>query len=251
MKKMLFLIFLHISLYCDVAFSIFMNSKIGPLISKNVIECYAKNENLRIEINMKDKRKELFKYQAYWLYNKNINILYIVNPKDNIYSEFTNNVFFSYFYVPSENENIKNVQVKVKSLGKETIDEFETEHLYIQYSYEYSLKFNADIKNIFVQITKELWVTERDCFKDVPKTYKELFFLSGINKIDSIIFEKIGNKKSNFTIKYLNFIKIKEDENIKEYQTEMTISNISFYDIPEELFMIPKDYKKVELIINK
>lgn len=256
-NKSFILFVFNISLFANVEFSLLFKSQIGNTISKTKVRCYLNNQNLRFdfifpyfknESDIEQSKKDFVNDNVYWIYNfKNYNF-FIVNPKKAAYYEFPDKIIFSLF---SENKNIKdikNIKVVVKRLNDEKIGKFVCYHYYINFTYEILLSLHQIDKKIWIEEKKEIWATNNLIFKDIPLTIKKTFILSGIEQIDSIILKKMDTKELGFVLKLLNCKLTRENNKIKQYTSELKIANVvENPNISSDIFIIPKNYKKINI----
>ncbi len=253
-----FLLFVfYISLFADAEFSLLFKSQIGNTISRTKVRCYLNNQNLRFdfifpyfrnESDIDRSKKDFVNDQVYWIYNFKTSNFFIVNPKKHIYYEFKENIITPLLNENKEINHIRNIKIVVKKLKDEIVENFLCNHYYISYTYEMPLGPHQMDKKILIEEKKEIWVTNNLIFKYIPLTLKKAFILSGIEQIDSIIFKKIDTEELGFVLKLLNYKLTRENNEIKQYTSEFKIANIEErHNIPEDIFIIPQNYKKINI----
>lgn len=259
MKNFKFILFfiINISLYAGVEFSILFKSSVGNIHSRNKIKCRIKDENIRFDFlfpffknenELEQNYKKLVIEGVYWIYNFKKGIFLVVNPYELSYNEFTDKI------ISKSNKkisSIKNLKIQVNEIMREKINNFNCRHFLIIYSYDYIFNYSKYEKHILVEARKEIWIANDVLFKDFPLNLKKFLFSFSTEEIDSFISENIKISDTEFIIKQIDIKKIISGGNKEEYYNEMMISNISKYDIPEEIFLIPKNYKKIELDFKK
>ena len=253
MKKSLFLLFINTFLYGGLEYSMLIKSNIEDYISINKVKCYLQDEHLRLnfifpyfrsENEIDQYRKDLIKKNTYMIFNSSTGKIFFVNPYEKNYFElpFGRSEF--------KNENLENYKVEIKKLEKEKLENFICRHIFIKYSYYTNINFKSESRKIYIDEIKEIWFTDDKIFKDVPLNVKTFYCLSGIQQIDSIIFNNLKENERGFPLKISTFRKIRDKSNIKEYYTEITITNIKSYNIHNDFFTIPPEYKKIKLSPN-
>lgn len=207
--------------------------------------CYAQSGNVRQDV-IEGNFSQLVKEGSYILYRKDSNNMYIVNSKEKTYMEIPLDALMGMA------ANMMQVEIgdwKVTKLEMEIISKYKCNHIKIDSSY--NMKSKLMNMNLRIEQTQEIWGT-----LDLPVSeLSNLFMLqsvkTGWKDLDEQIFNQISiSKDVGFPIKSIMKMKqinIAEENDVETSLIEMDSTNVAIKKLDESIFLIPNDFKKIEL----
>lgn len=213
--------------------------------------CYAQNGNVREEFVETGKKSDPFRKKGgYWIYRSGTETITIVDPEEKTYMEIDMNKILQIGGAVAKfiKMSITNPTVEVEKLGSENFGQYKCNHILIKSSYDIETKIAILKTKSHVEETKELWATEDIPSMEVAGGFQKKSFKTGIDELDTLIEKEMKAQKDlGFVIKSITTQKnINKKGKTETTVMEMTVSNVTFKNLPEEIFKVPAGYKKVE-----
>ncbi len=255
---LLVLFLFHVNLmFAGIEWQAKIVSNLGEKEENSILtHCYAQDGNVREEFLEIGKKSDLFRKKGgYWLYRSGTDSVIIVDPEEKTYMEIDMNRILQMSGAMAKliRITITNPKVEVSNLGQENIGTYKCNRILIKTSYDIETKIAIIKTKNHVEETKEIWATDDIPSIETAGGFKNKTYKTGFEVLDNLIQKEIqAQKEIGFVIKSLTTRRNFDKKGKTETDiSEMSVSNISLKNFPDELFKVPASYKKVEISGNE
>jgi hypothetical protein len=231
------------------------STKIEGKENTMVTKGLAQNGNVREEIlDAGSAGNGINKKGSYYLYKGTSSKVIMVDTEEKTYTEMSLDDMMGAMNQIIQIK-VSNPKVTVTKLADETVLTYPCKHIKIASSYDMEMKIAFINTKSHVDQTQEVWGTDKIGSKDFAKLFQNKSIHSGMKELDAVMEKQMAAYKNlGFSLKTIttqNTSDASDPKKIKTTTINLTVDQISEKALSEDLFKVPADYKKTELLEGK